>query len=598
MRRNAWAVLLLTAACGCVSVGGGPETGGGPTAHYGRRPAPPSVPGVQYAWGEKMPMAAPYTSAPPANEYQARRMMAASMPLDMVQMNPLGPGQRNLPPGAGVPPTPVPPGGILSPPGVPFAPGVPAGPGVNQASFLPGGPGGVVNANIPPGRMPPGGVIPAQAGGGPGVPPGGAPAGGAGVIRFPNQRSQVRFERPAGMKVFWFTMGPDGKPAFSTVPIETPGRYNFMQGAVYRLKITNIAERPGLEIYPTMEVVPANPKTEAFLAHSAIKVEFTPEDFKQIAEGNYVVKVIYLPDPQYQDVAGTGTDTILSTRLEPGADPIQEALRRGSILLIIRMGNVDQEAPNTPPLGAPGAGTAAPKGPPLMGMPGPGFQVPYLGMPGMPGMLPPGAMGPVPFGPPPGMMPPGSVPPGMIPPGMVPPGKAGVGGADDKTEGKGPTTPPPGIIPPGLIPGGPGAPTIPPTGAAPVPAPSAAPAFPGTTGTEIPAPPSTTPPDFGPSPTTPPAAVPPVGAEPALPSVPPLPESAPPPPPAAAPAPVPAPVTAVPPVDAPRSEPPALPDSPDLPGLPALPGTPALPPTSMAPAPVPTTAQLAGQAAP
>src|SRR5206468_5913948 len=128
------------------------------------------------------------------------------------------------------------------------------------------------------------------------------------------------------------------------------------------------------------------------LAHSAVPVEFTNEDFKQIAEGNYVIKVIYLPDPQFQDVAGTGTDEILSTRLEPGADPIQEALRRGSILLVIRMGNVDQEAPNTPPLS--NGGNVPQQGPfmPPHGMqfgpavPSPGVppvQLPFWGMPGM-----------------------------------------------------------------------------------------------------------------------------------------------------------------------------------------------------------------------
>ena len=51
-----------------------------------------------------------------------------------------------------------------------------------------------------------------------------------------------------------------------------------------------------------------------------------------------------------QELAATGTDFIISTKLDPGADPILEAQRRGSILLVIRMGNVDQEAPNTPSL--------------------------------------------------------------------------------------------------------------------------------------------------------------------------------------------------------------------------------------------------------
>jgi len=160
------------------------------------------------------------------------------------------------------------------------------------------------------------------------------------------------------------------------------------------LKLTNLPGRPGVELYPTLEVGPSGPKTEAFLAHNNVPVEFTNEDFKQIADGNYIVKVVYLPDPQFQDVAGTGTDEILSTRLEPGQDPIQEAVRRGSILLVIRMGNIDQEAPNTPPLSSPAPAGAPPGlippqiGPTMPGMTGP-LQVPYWGMgPGGPGGLP------------------------------------------------------------------------------------------------------------------------------------------------------------------------------------------------------------------
>ena len=447
MRRNAAALLLVAALSGCMGGPSGPETGGGANVpHWGRSYGPPTVPGVKGPYGEKIAMAAPYDSAPPPNPFIAQQMMARSVPLNAVQLNnpaagmmPNGAMPAGMPPGASVPPTPIPRGGILTPPGIPFAPGAPGG-----MSF-PGGPGsmppmmppsaqqtggvlpanmptagGVINANIAPGMMPPGGVMQMQM----------AQANPAAGMRFQGQRSQIRFVRPSGMRVSWFTQGPDGKPMFSTSPIEAPGRYNFPQAAVYRLKLSNIEGRPGLEVYPTMEVVPCNPKTEAFLAHSAVPVEFTNEDFKQIAEGNYVVKVIYLPDPQYQDAAGTGTDEILSTRLEPGADPIQEALRRGSILLVIRMGNVDQEAPNTPPLNAPGPNQAPPMMAPPTGMappgmapgivPPPGVQVPFWGMkPGMPMMGPggpmPGAMGPGgPFNPNTTQMPPGMPAPGQL----------------------------------------------------------------------------------------------------------------------------------------------------------------------------------------
>ena len=111
-----------------------------------------------------------------------------------------------------------------------------------------------------------------------------------------------------------------------------PGRYNFPQGAIYRLKLTNIPGRPGVELYPTLEVGPALPRTEAFLAHNAIPVQFTEEDFDQVLSGNFVTKVIYLPDPEFQELALAGVETLVSTRLDPGVDPIVEADRRGAIL--------------------------------------------------------------------------------------------------------------------------------------------------------------------------------------------------------------------------------------------------------------------------
>jgi hypothetical protein len=281
------------------------------------------------------------------------------------------------------------------------------------------------------GRIPPG-MPPMLAAAGPAAPPGALPSGAP--KRFVAGRTQVRFARPSGMKVSWFTMGADGKPSYSPTPIETPGRYNFPQASIYRLKLSGIEGRPGLEVYPTLEVVPANPKTEAFLAHSSVPVEFTNEDFQQISEGNYVVKVIYLPDPQFQELAGTGTDEIVSTRLEPGADPIKEALRRGSILLVIRMGNMDQEAPNTPPLDAPPPGGlqrpphGVPGMPPGMpggmmgpGMHGPGPMVPYnpMGMMGGGPMM--GPMGGLPMGPGGPSMPPATYPTGL--PSGVPPAR-------------------------------------------------------------------------------------------------------------------------------------------------------------------------------
>ena len=151
----------------------------------------------------------------------------------------------------------------------------------------------------------------------------------------------------------------------------TPARYNFLEGGVYRLRMSSVANRLEKVYYPTLEVVPAQEKTVTYLAHSSVPVTFTDEDFEQVDSGNFLVKVVYLPDPHNQDLAvAAGPNELVSTRLEPGLDPIVEAQRRGTILLIVRMGNIDLAAPNSPAMDAPNPFMMRP---PMMG---PGAPVP------------------------------------------------------------------------------------------------------------------------------------------------------------------------------------------------------------------------------
>ena len=192
---------------------------------------------------------------------------------------------------------------------------------------------------------------------------------------------QVLFHKPDGMQVRWDVQAVG---QFDSEPLVVPGRNNFPQGGIYRLKLTNIPGREGVELYPTVEIGPTTPRTEAFLAHNAVPVQFTEEDFDQIITGNFVTKVIYLPDPEFQELALAGVETLVSTRLDPGVDPIVEADRRGSILAVVRAGNKDIGMPGANDdlyRGQGGGGYGAPYGAPC----GP-YGMGYGG--GMPGMLP------------------------------------------------------------------------------------------------------------------------------------------------------------------------------------------------------------------
>jgi hypothetical protein len=359
MKRAAAMFVVLAGLGGCMSPDAGP---GSMVGHNGM--GSPTVPGVQGPWGQPVPMIAPYSANPPG-AVLARQMMSTSMPLGMVQ--PSGPSSGMM------------------------AHGGPSPSGVVQASYeAPGAPGNVVQVGglNPPGMSglptmaPPGvpggsgsGVMQAgymQGGCYNGIPNVVAARGaitGPGGPRFPTQRTEVKFVGPSGMRVSW--PGPYGEVRNNY--IEAPGRYNFIQGAIYRLKLSDLPGRPGIDLYPTLEVVPANLRTDAYIAHSSVPLYFSDEDIEQVLGGNFLVKVIYLPNPQYADVAMTGgPEEVSSTRLEPGVDPIAEACKRGSILLIIRMGNIDLEAPNTPPMNAPnpyGMGGRCAMGPAGPGVP-------------------------------------------------------------------------------------------------------------------------------------------------------------------------------------------------------------------------------------
>jgi hypothetical protein len=254
-------------------------------------------------------------------------------------------------------------------------------------------------------NMPTTGILPVPYQGAPGavaaygalLPGQSGPGMGRGGMGMPNGRSSINFTGPAGMKVTWQL--PDGSFNDEATALTAPKEYNFLQGSVYRLRLTSILpDHPGKSFYPTLEIAPASPKSLVFLSHSSVPLTFTPDDFAQAKAGNLVVKVVYLPDSVNQDFSTViGAEEVVSTRLEPGADPVAEAQRRGTILAIIRMGNIDLENRVSPSMTAPPPGMMPPPG---MG-PGPKpkdkekAELP-LSPPGTASVRPPAALPPLP----------------------------------------------------------------------------------------------------------------------------------------------------------------------------------------------------------
>jgi hypothetical protein len=227
----------------------------------------------------------------------------------------------------------APPAALLARPG-PMVDG--PGPGVLQTAYM--------MSNMP-GQPGPGMA-------GPGM-------GGPGMMQqmqpFAGQTTQIRFVGPESMQIGW-QIEPH---RYAENQLTAPGRYNFNQGYIYRLKLTAIPGREGPPLYPTLQVYPVHPATEAYLSHNSVPILLNDEDFQQVDGNNFVTKVIYLPDPQHQELAIPGAEVLVSTRLEPGIDPISEADRRGTIMAVLRVGNMDLETGSEAPAAGPAGGNEA-----------------------------------------------------------------------------------------------------------------------------------------------------------------------------------------------------------------------------------------------
>jgi hypothetical protein len=139
-------------------------------------------------------------------------------------------------------------------------------------------------------------------------------------------RYQVRFSGPVGAKLRLLGARDDR-------PLTVPGRITFDRPGKYRLKLTDLPSRPGLVLYPTIELFPATALTAEYLAHAAIPVTFTNEDLDAIAADRLVTRLVALPEETDEAVTSSQAD----------ARAVALAKKKGTLLLIVRLGSIDLE---------------------------------------------------------------------------------------------------------------------------------------------------------------------------------------------------------------------------------------------------------------
>ncbi|HMO85912.1 MAG TPA: hypothetical protein PKC18_13445, partial [Lacipirellulaceae bacterium] len=138
-----------------------------------------------------------------------------------------------------------------------------------------------------------------------------------------------------------------------------------------RLRVTDIPDTPGVEVFPTIEMIDRLYPPPGQMLKFPVPIDLTAEELQMAADGKFVTRVIYVEDPQLalpESQSTSGATRWMEVRA--GADPLVTADNLGRPMAILRMGGLapDANQPNdaflfgSPPLMVYDAQLRAPPG--------------------------------------------------------------------------------------------------------------------------------------------------------------------------------------------------------------------------------------------
>ena len=139
----------------------------------------------------------------------------------------------------------------------------------------------------------------------------------------------IRVELPSQGRVTWFVGSRDD--------VKEAAQVRLAVSQSYRLRLSDLPEFPGIELYPSVEVLdrlhPPSGQSDAF----PLPITFTLEEIEAAVEGRMVTKVIYLEQPQLALPFELTPDTAVRT-VNARLNLIEEADKAGRPLALIRIG--------------------------------------------------------------------------------------------------------------------------------------------------------------------------------------------------------------------------------------------------------------------
>ena len=138
------------------------------------------------------------------------------------------------------------------------------------------------------------------------------------------------------------------RPVQETTPQASPIQLGVSVGHLYRLRISNMPGLPGVEVYPTIEIIdrlhpPAGKKHDF-----PIPVQIASDDIESAINGKLVTRVVYVEQPQLAAPFELDDSTRVRTLL-PAQNVLQQADRYGRPVVIVRIGGRMPSVQGEPP---------------------------------------------------------------------------------------------------------------------------------------------------------------------------------------------------------------------------------------------------------
>lgn len=152
----------------------------------------------------------------------------------------------------------------------------------------------------------------------------------------------VRVELPTTGTVSVYSATPD-----PLATIAAPAQFSVNAGHFYRLRVADMPEFPGVEVYPSIEILDRLHPPAGQEANYPIPLILSQSDLQEAINGRMVTRIVYLEQPQL-----ASTLDPLRRDFRPEPDPAQNALqeadRLGRPMVIVRIGGRTPDGPDMP----------------------------------------------------------------------------------------------------------------------------------------------------------------------------------------------------------------------------------------------------------